>query len=375
MSEIRPFAREDVPAVASLYEQVARSGSRTPAPGLAAYFERTFFDHPWFDPEIPSLVYVDDDGRIAGFLGSSVRRLLFDGRPVRMAVSGPLVADPSVRRRAAGVFLLRELLSGPQELTITDGATDDVRRIWQQLGGETAPLQSLGWLRALRPWRAGAGALESRAPRLARVARPIASTLDFLTVPALRSWVGVPEPLGASEELTPAGLVEQVARLDGRLRLRPAYDEAFARWLFDELEAVRSRGELVRRLVRNGDGTVAGWFVYYASPNGIGWVLQIAGSDQSLEAVLDHLLLDAASRQVAALRGRLEPHLCAPLTRRHCVLRQSDAFALLHAPSIELLHVVSSGRALLTRLEGEWWMGHHVESFDSSAAGADQAPA
>ena len=101
MAAIRPCERDDVPAVASLYEHVARSGSRAPAPGLEAYFERTFFDHPWFDPEIPSLVYVDDDGAIAGFLGSSVRRLLFDGRPVRMAVSGPLVADPSVRRRAA----------------------------------------------------------------------------------------------------------------------------------------------------------------------------------------------------------------------------------------------------------------------------------
>ena len=74
MSAIRPLERDDLPQVVSLYEHVARSGSRTPPPGLAAYFERTFLDHPWADPEIPSLVYADGD-KIVGFLGSSVRRL------------------------------------------------------------------------------------------------------------------------------------------------------------------------------------------------------------------------------------------------------------------------------------------------------------
>ena len=80
MSAIRPLERADLPQVVSLYEHVARSGSRTPPPGLAAYFERTFLDHPWADAEIPSLVYADGD-KILGFLGSSVRKLELEGRP------------------------------------------------------------------------------------------------------------------------------------------------------------------------------------------------------------------------------------------------------------------------------------------------------
>ena len=44
MASIRPLERSDLPAVASLYELVARSGSRTPAPGLERYFEKTFFE-------------------------------------------------------------------------------------------------------------------------------------------------------------------------------------------------------------------------------------------------------------------------------------------------------------------------------------------
>ena len=150
MSAIRPLERADLPQVVSLYEHVARSGSRTPPPGLAAYFERTFLDHPWADAEIPSLVYVDGD-KILGFLGSSVRRLELDGRPVRMGISGQLVTEPEVRKRAAGAFLMREYMSGAQDLTITDTASDMVRRIWEGVGGETSQLACIGWVRIFRP--------------------------------------------------------------------------------------------------------------------------------------------------------------------------------------------------------------------------------
>ena len=150
MSAIRPLERADLPQVVSLYEHVARSGSRTPPPGLAAYFERTFLDHPWADAEIPSLVYADGD-KILGFLGSSVRRLELDGRPVRMGISGQLVTEPEVRKRAAGAFLMREYMSGAQDLTITDTASDMVRRIWEGVGGETSQLACIGWVRIFRP--------------------------------------------------------------------------------------------------------------------------------------------------------------------------------------------------------------------------------
>ncbi len=35
-----------------------------------------------------------------------------------------------------GALLMRRHLSGPQELTITDGPTDTVRRMWAGLGGQ-----------------------------------------------------------------------------------------------------------------------------------------------------------------------------------------------------------------------------------------------
>jgi hypothetical protein len=362
MTGIRPVERSDLEEVAQVYELAFRSGSGPPPPGLAEYFERMVFDDPWADPEIPSLVYVDGTGAIVGFLGSTVRRLDYDGEPIRMAVSGQLVSHPDARHRAPGAFLMKAYLSGPQDLTITDGATEGVERMWTGLGGDPRQLACVGWIRPLRPWLAASELAAGRKPGLARIARPVAPAFDAVTR-TVSSWLSVPRPPGTTEELTPELLVEHLPRVARESKLRPAYDLEVARWLLREVEAVTSRGALVRRLVRTEAGDVAGWFVYYAKKRDIGFVLQVVAPARSVTLVLDHLLHDAANRDVAALRGRLEGELREALWARDCYVRRANALALVHSTRTDLLYEVHSGRALLTRLEGEWWMGHHLYPF------------
>jgi hypothetical protein len=354
VSEIRPLERADLPQVVSLYEHVARSGSRTAPPGLQGYFERTFLDHPWADHEIPSLVYVEGD-QVLGFLGSSVRRLRLDGQPLRMGISGQLVTEPEVRKRAAGAFLMREYMTGPQDLTITDTASDMVRRIWEGVGGETSQLACIGWVRIFRPAQfasAYRGRQQVEPQRQARLSQLLDTISSPLAGRALR-----PERADGTQaqELTSA---ELVSRLDDlKFRLRPAYDEEFAAWLLDEVAAVRSRGTLVKRAVSRG------WYVYYLVPGGISQVLQVAAEERDAGDVLDHLFDDAYRRGSAAVQGRLEAHVREPLAQRKALFHQSGYLALVHARDRELLHAIQAGQALLTRLEGEWWMGHHLEPF------------
>src|SRR3954451_14722064 len=104
VSQIRPFERADLPRVAELYERTMRSGGTTAPAGLAAHFERTALDHPWSDPEVPSLFF-ETDNRILGFIGSYVRRLLVDDRPLRMSCAGQLVTDRGERNLAIGARL------------------------------------------------------------------------------------------------------------------------------------------------------------------------------------------------------------------------------------------------------------------------------
>jgi hypothetical protein len=360
VGDIRPLERDDLDQVTSLYEHVARSGSRTPPPRLAAYFEETFFDHPWADPEIPSLVYVEDDGRITGFLGSSVRRFAFDGRPVRLGVSGQLVADPSARGHAPGAFLMNAYMNGPQDLTVTDTASELVRRIWEGVGGETFHLACVGWVRVFRPLQFASG-YRGRRERLgaAGATRPVLAGVDA----AARTVLGRvlrPQQTGVEgRAMSAKNLVDNLESVTENMRLRPAYDEAFLEWLFAQLAAVAGRGELRRRIVSSG-GRVRGWYVYYLLPGGISQVLQVAGDERDVGDVLDDLFRDAYEGGTAGLQGRVEAPLLAPLSHRRAVLHPSGYLALVHARDPDLLYAVQSGRALLTRLEGEWWMGHHL---------------
>jgi hypothetical protein len=363
MTTIRPFVAADSEDVARLYERVVRSGSPDPPRGLGAYFRRTFLEHPWTDPEIPSLVAEDGAGQVVGFIGSHARRFRFDGDPIRLACSGQLTTAPEARHHAVGAFLLGRYMRGPQDVTITDGANEPARQLWKRLGGEALHLGCIDWIRILRP---AATARQYRGTRrkeaVWRLAAPAVAAIDAAaTRLSRRLRVSARPTLG--EELTAERLVESLPTLAGSLRLHPDYDLPFATWLFREMAAVRSRGRLVRTLVRDESGRTLGWYVAYVPPGGVAEAVQIAAADRDTGAVLDHLLFEAASLGAASVRGRLEPRLLPALRGRRCLLRYNGN-ALVYSPRVELAAAVRGARALLTRMDGEWWMGHHIEPFD-----------
>jgi GNAT superfamily N-acetyltransferase len=363
VSPIRRLEREDLPRVCELYERVIRSGKLHPPPHLAGYFERTFLDYPWADPDIPSLVYEDPTGKIVGFIGSHVRRLRVEGRPVRMACGGQLVSAPEARRRGVGAMLLRRYLAGPQDLTITDGATDLVGRMGASFGTHTLVHASIGWTRVLRPGAAGVSWLSNRngGSALARSLGVVAPALDA-AAPLLvgrRAKLAPERPDAEATPLTVEALLEQMGRARRSLRLHPDYDAEYLHWLFSELEAVYVRGMPVRHLVHDRRGRVIGWYIYYLAPGGIAQVLQVAAPGAKPDLVLDHLLWHAARGGAAAVQGRVEPVLFGSLRGRRCILSQSQV-ALLHCEDYNVLGLLGSAKSMLTRLDGEWWMGHHL---------------
>lgn len=358
---IRPVERDDLAQVVELYQRAMRSDRHRAPPGLAPYFERTLLDQPWADPEIPSLVYETDDGRILGFIGSHVRRLIFDERPIRMGVAGQLVSKADKSHLAVGAMLVRRYLSGPQDLTITDGATEVVHEMWVRLGGHVLHPGSVVWTRLLRPSRAVGDRWLRREgrERWQGVAEPVFSVLDAATARVTR-----PAPRDVAveaEELTARALIEHQPEVIGQARLRVDYDEAIVEWLFREMAAVHTRGTFVRRLLR-GAGGVLGWYVAYLQPRGLSYVMEVAAKTGATGTVLDCLFADAWQSGATALEGRLEPALYEPLSKRRCLLRYGTR-ALFHSRDPDVEAAMALGNSALTRLDGEWWMGHHTEPF------------
>jgi hypothetical protein len=359
MSEMRAMRREEIPEVAALYKVVDASDWRIPPAELAPWLERTLFENPWFDPEIPSLVYVDDTGEILGFIGSHVRPMRFEGRPVRMAAGGPLIAHPKVRNLAVGARLLRRFFDGAQDLTITDGASDEIRQIFELVGGQMMHPSSMVWVRVFRPWSyAGNRAMqinfrvrEHIKPR----ARRVLPLLDIPIERGLRYFKAPTDLPTTDEELTPELMLESLPQVTSSLRLAPDYDLAGLEWLFAELPHNRTWGTPHRRLVRDRGGRMLGWYIYYALRDEACQVLQLAARERHTGAVLDNLFAHAVAQGGAAVQGRVEANMLADVAQRGGLFRFS-ARSLIHARDTDLLGAVTSGHALLTRLEGEWWM-------------------
>lgn len=338
---VRPLVRGDLPAVADLYERVVVGGTGGAPDRLTGALERATLDHPWAEPDLPSLVYESASGRIAGFQAAYARRLTLDRRPVRMVCCGQLVADPDAETLGIGAQLMKRMLSGQQDFTVTDGATSEVRAMWSRLGGSTAGVTSIEWTRVFRPLRL--------AVRLAARRRGWARTRD---------GSGRIAPATADEELTPERLIEQMDRT--RARLKPAYSAEFVEWLFTELEAVQRRGPLARRVVADRRGRPVGWYVAYLPAKGIAQAIGVGSTSPDAGPILDRLFEDARAAGAIAVQGRIEPAILPALAARRCLFRRAD-WALAHYADDEVAAASGREQSVITRLDGEWWMGYHLE--------------
>src|SRR5438093_7865384 len=153
MGQVRPFVEKDIPQVADLHRRVFPTGDHLSCRmerSYTSYFREIFLNNPWYDEDLPSLVYQDSDGAIVGFLGVMPRWMSVRGRPIQAAISSQFIVEPDRRSTLAAVQLTKAFLSGPQDLSIADEANDSSRRLWHRAGGVTARLYSLYWRRLLR---------------------------------------------------------------------------------------------------------------------------------------------------------------------------------------------------------------------------------
>lgn len=368
--KIRPFEANDVEAVASLWQYWFRDKTRIPDPALVALVRRIYLEDPNVDDEIRPLVAEGDDGRMLGFLGASVMPVELDGERRKMAGVFPSVVDPEAPTSVA-TFLLRKFLTGPQAFTFSDGGHVKFERIWEALGGRVSQMQSLRWVKALRPVSLGtdrAGERGSVKPFLPLL-RPVAGGIDRLARAATGGRLRAVPPAEVragpgfvSEPLTPALLAEVTPGIQANARMRPLHDEAHAAWQFREMARIVEQGEFTATLVRTAAGEPAGWYIYYLREAGVSRLFALEAHDRYLDAVLDHLLEDADRRGAGAVIGRMEPRLRRPLAERGTLIHNGGSLLMVHSADGSLMDDAELGRLAFSRLQGENWYWWAIDS-------------
>ncbi len=325
-----------------------------------SFLAATLLDHPWADSDLPSYVAVDGRDEVIGFIGAQARQLRLGDHRLRGVCCSHLVVVADRRAGIAGALLLRKILSGPQDVTWTDSATDTVMRLWASLGGEVDYSRSYSWMLVLRPFRwlhaiVGAGVRPQARGRLRGIADqlvPVGGLPVQAAGPRLMPSA-FPAPASAtdSEEATAALIVANLPNIAGDARIRIDHDQAYLDHLLALLGA--SAGPLVSRMVRRG-GEPIGWYAYLRRPGGVSRVLHLSALAPETDAVVGDLVEHARADGTAALTGRAEPHLCEPLRSRLAVLGCGGR-TLIHTRNPEIRSLWTTGSTLLTHLDGEWF--------------------
>jgi len=82
----------------------------------------------------------------------------------------------------------------------------------------------------------------------------------------------------------------------------------------------------------------------------------VAARRSAEKTVLRFLFWDAWRNGAWALAGRVEPWLVDALAARTGPSSAAHQWTLLHSPRPEILHAIERGDALLSHLDGEWWL-------------------
>lgn len=355
MTEIRNCAREDIPAVAALFQKTFRNSDAPPPRSLEAYLADSFLDHPGYDPEVASRVHVNADGVVSGFIGVFPGRFEYRGRPVRAAIAGSLMVEHPEREPLAGAKLLRSVIKGPQDISVSETTNLVSKRLWEPLGGKAVLPLSLDWFRVMRPAGAALAMLTEKAPG-ARWLAPAASTADAIAGAWRRALRPGEPPARVTLEATPddAAFAEAIMEFSQAIELHPAWRREDLDWLLSHAGRKARYGELHRGIVRSRKGDLLGCYVYHGNSRGMGRVLQVLARPHSIGDVVDCMFHEAEQAGLAGLRGRSTPQIMDALLTRNCFFLHR-ASTMIHTADRELAAAVEGGGALVNGLAGETW--------------------
>jgi GNAT acetyltransferase-like protein len=341
---VRPLTENDLPKIAELHRRVFPHSN----PPSLTFLKQVFFELPWRNETVSSLAYEDASGRIVGCLGIMPREMRFRGRPVRAAVGSYFIVESSKKGTMAGLELTRQFFHDEYDLAIMDGTLHS-RRLWEYLGGSVSQLYSFRWTRPLTVggvWRD-----EAEEPSLLR--RAVHASLSAF--PNRRFRFHHPEAL--VDTLDTVSLLAYLMTFIGDRALQPVYDIASLNWLIQLLRDKSHHGALHQVAVRTESGRPLGWYLYDLQPNGVAEVLQLCGGKDAMPVVMDHLFYHAWQRGAIAATGSLDPSMCSPLSKNHCVFHQpEDSWMLIHSHDQEILTAIHAGDAFLTPLEAQRWI-------------------
>ena len=135
------------------------------------------------------------------------------------------------------------------------------------------------------------------------------------------------------------------------------YDGQSLSWLLNFMGRMKAHGDLRKVVLRDDRQKIVGWYIYYLKAGAVGEVVQIGGARQFTRDILDHLFYDGWGHGLVGLHGVVGGRLVDDFAEKNCLFACRGGWMVAHSRRPELLELLSSGDAFLSRLDGEWCLG------------------
>lgn len=352
MGIVRKFQKDDIPQIIELNKRLFPESAPLSSEEQKRIFDEACFNNPWYDPDISSLIYVESDGRISGFMAVIPREMVFNGQKLRVGVSQHMMSDKST---LASLQLKKHFFNGPQDLAFTDRGVDVSRIIWERLGGDTVYNGSIYWRRPFRPLSFVSTVINKRKTIKNKIIDPLITAGDKIITNFPYNPVKPKQPSGYTKDLTVDEFLNSLPRFSSMRKLQPVYNQKSISWLFEMLQKEKRFGVFRKKAVYDNENRLLGWYIYNLKPAGRSEVIQIAADSRTINNVLAHLYHEAWEGKTVELFGRLDPHFMKEFSDRFNLFTPGRNWMCIHSKNKDILNAIHSGDAFLSRLEGDLW--------------------
>lgn len=355
--QISSLSFDDIDAVVALSQLYFPRSSESTVDQLRKSMMDLFFDNGALLPNVSPIVSRSANGTVSGFLGVISKTFRYQNKEVVLANCHHLMATEEARNHLIPMRLLQHFIKGPQDVSFSDGSSESTRLLWKRLDGEVVACESIYYKIPLRPLSFVAGfLLKSHQNWMAGSIRTIANGTDTIASKARLPLFHRKDAGIETVPLTSDVMCALMKKLRPYYRLFPQHTPHEIDRLIRILEEETRYGKLQKVVLLDHQKEAFGWFIYYAQKGGICEIIQavcLPGKETELFRSLTRHAYDAGGVE---LSGRLmNSQFQTPFTKQSISL-PGRMWTLMKSDNVELKHTIQSGKAFITRLEGDLWV-------------------
>ncbi|SFI49299.1 hypothetical protein SAMN05216304_1021000 [Bosea sp. OK403] len=370
---VRPLESRDLEQVATLFLKTFRrkrkaSQAQSAIEEAAGYMRQLYLEGPGSEGGAGSLVRVDAQGDIVGFLGILKNSYTLDGQALSAGVISTLMAADEHVAGPVGPQLVRALNQSPFDLVFADSANRASLALSRPLKYELLPLNCLEWACVFRPSALLVHKMQQKWPLTpAAILAPMAHVADFAAGRVLRSRRKRSAPGRWQDEAIDAAAFAEIAPtfLDA-FRLRPVWARPELDWLLGQAAQRRNSGPLNFRVVRDGSDAPIGCYAFYAEKHGVARVLQVLARDGRWGAVIDCLRQTTEEMGCIGVHGAAQPSMMPHLYAHPGLFFYYAGGTMVRSANKDVIQAVRDNRALIGGLAGDRWTRLGTDEFGSA---------